>query len=241
MILRDLILINEKISRDIYRLVVESDSFQNSKPGQFVQLQIDPEIFTLRRPFGIAGIDENRVEIFYRVVGRGTKFLTNKKSGEGIDLLKPLGNGFNFDSAEKIFLVGGGVGLAPLLFLSRKAVNKKIHVFAGGRTQDDLFWKELFNGEFTGFVSDRFPFDELEKFAHDESPDLICTCAPEIMMRGVARVAKNLKIPCQVSMEKRMACGVGACLGCSIDTIHGRRKICKDGPVFNSEEVFFDE
>lgn len=241
MILRDLIVENSPVSRDIYRLIVESESARDSKPGQFVQLQIDPEIFTLRRPFGIAGVDleKDRVEIFYRVVGRGTKFLTTKKSGEEIDLLKPLGNGFNIEDARKIFLVGGGVGLAPLLFLSRRAPDKQIHVFAGGKTQDDLFWKDLFAREFTGFVGDRFPFDSLETFLRDESPDLVCTCAPEIMMRGVAEVSKKLGIPCQVSLEKRMACGLGACLGCSIDTTRGRRKVCKDGPVFNSEEVFF--
>ena len=240
MILHDVIVTNHAVSKDIYRLVVENETIsRTAKPGQFVNLQIDSELFTLRRPFGIAGVDRRtQVEIFYRVVGRGTNFLTTKQPGESVDLLSALGHGFDVEKAEKIFVVGGGVGLAPLLFLCRESAGKKIHVFAGGKTAEDLFWKNFFRMEFTEFIGDRFPFDDFRKFVEADPPDLIVTVAPEIMMRGVAKIADEFKIPCQVSLEKRMACGLGACLGCSIDTIHGRKKVCKDGPVFYSSEVF---
>ena len=235
---------NVEAAKNIYRLTVKADI--NGKPGQFVQLRLPSNEFTLRRPFGIASINDGQVKMFYRVVGNGTNFLTDCKSGEYINILGSLGNSFDIADGEKILLIGGGMGLAPLLFAASEA--KSVDVFMGGRNAEEvIFWQDEFkdfvdnifvmtdDGSYgnKGFVTDFLP-DALKNNHYDK----ILVCGPEIMMRKVAAIAKKYNIACQVSMEKRMACGLGACLSCSIDTIHGRRKVCKDGPIFNAEEVF---
>ena len=235
---------NIETAKNIYRLIVEAD--MSGKPGQFVQVRLPSDEFTLRRPFGIASISGGQIKMFYRVVGHGTKILTSCKSGEIINLIGPLGNGFEIVDDEKNLLIGGGMGLAPLLFAAKKS--KSADVFMGGRNAEEvIFWQDEFknfaenifvmtdDGSYgsKGFVTDFLP-ETLNKTHYDK----ILVCGPEIMMRKVAKIAKEYHIACQVSMEKRMACGLGACLSCSIDTIHGRRKVCKDGPIFNAEEVF---
>lgn len=235
---------NIETAKNIYRLIVKANL--SGKPGQFIQVRLPSDEFTLRRPFGIASINGDQVKMFYRVVGDGTKFLTNCKSGDNINILGALGNSFDIADGEKILLIGGGMGLAPLLFAASEA--KSADVFIGGRNAEEvIFWQDEFknsaenifvmtdDGSYghKGFVTDGLP-DALNNSHYDK----ILVCGPEIMMRKVAAIAKEYNIACQVSMEKRMACGLGACLSCSIDTINGRRKVCKDGPIFNAEEVF---
>ncbi len=235
---------NIEVAKNIYRLVVNAEI--SARPGQFIQIRLPSEEFTLRRPFGISSVDNAQIKMFYRVVGHGTKFLTSKKTGNELNLLGPLGNGFDIDADEKILLTGGGMGLAPLLFAANFSNNADI--FIGGRnSQEVIFWQNEFknfsknifvmtdDGSYgsKGFVTDFLP-DALQKNFYQK----ILVCGPEIMMRKVFETAKDFKIPCQISMEKRMGCGLGACLSCSIDTIHGRKKVCKDGPIFNAGEVF---
>ena len=201
----------------------------------------------MRRPLGIASTIGGKVKIFYRVVGRGTEFLSTRKVGERLNILGALGNGFT-PSDGKVLLVGGGMGLAPLLCAAEKFNSD---VLIGGRNQSEvIFWQEEFkyfadeifittdDGSFgrKGFVTDLLP----EVLATKNYASIL-TCGPEIMMRGVAKIAAEKNLPCEVSFEKRMACGLGACLSCSIDTVNGRRKVCKDGPVFNAREVFLIE
>ena len=235
---------NIEVAENIYKLVVEAE--MDAKPGQFIQVRLTSNEFTLRRPFGIASNKSNHLTMFYRVVGRGTEFLTSVKAGTVINLLGPLGNGFNI-TGNKILLVGGGLGLAPLLFAASES--KSADVLIGGKNADEAdFWAAEFKNPVDnlyiatddgsvgtpGFVTELLP-----EVLKGNKYDVILTCGPEIMMRRVAELAKENNIPCQVSLEKRMGCGLGACLSCSIDTIHGRRKICKDGPIFNAEEVFY--
>ena len=234
---------NKCVACDIYRLTIEAD--MSGKPGQFIQVRLPSNEFTLRRPFGIAALKEGQVTMFYRVVGRGTEYLTTLQNGELINLLGALGNGFTL-SDGKVLLVGGGLGLAPLIFAASEL--KDVDVLIGGKNAEEAnLWqcefKALVNELFIatddgsagihGFVTELLP-EVLSKNKYEA----ILTCGPEIMMRRVAKIAKENNIPCQVSLEKRMGCGLGACLSCSIDTINGRQKICKDGPVFNAEEVF---
>lgn len=239
------ILSNEKIAEKIFCLTLDAPELAEiSRAGQFVQVKISDE-FTLRRPLGIASTANGKVKIFYRVVGRGTENLSAKKSGETLNILGALGNGFStFDG--KILLVGGGMGLAPLLCAAEKFNSD---VLIGGRTKDEvIFWQEEFHPHVEkifittddgSYAKKGFVIDLLPEVLSAENYSAILTCGPEIMMRGVAKLAAEKNISCEVSFEKRMACGLGACLSCSIDTVDGRKKVCKDGPIFNAKEVFW--
>lgn len=238
---------NVEVAENIFCMEIFSpDLAEISKPGQFVEVQISDK-FTLRRPLGIASTKNNCVKIFYRVVGEGTKFLSEKKVGENLNVLGALGNGFDMEVDGKILLVGGGMGLAPLLSVAEKFEDTEVLI--GGKNKSEvIFWYKEFrplvknffvttdDGSLgrKGFVTELLPSVlELEKYS------AVYTCGPEIMMRGVALEVTAREIFCQVSFERRMACGLGACLSCSIDTAHGRKKVCKDGPVFDAREVFF--
>ena len=241
------ILSNEEVAEKIFKLTVDAPELaESARAGQFVQVKISDD-FTLRRPLGIASTSNGRVKIFYRVVGHGTEILSRRTVGERLNILGALGKGFT-PRAGKILLVGGGMGLAPLLCA---AENFSADVLIGGRTADEVtFWQEEFrphveeifvttdDGSFgrRGFVTDALP-----EILAAKNYSAILTCGPEIMMRGVARQALEKNLPCEVSFEKRMACGLGACLSCSIDTVDGRRKVCKDGPVFDACKVFGGE
>ena len=238
------ILANDKVAEKIFRLTVDAPELaETARAGQFVQVKISDD-FTLRRPLGIASTAGGKVKIFYRAVGRGTETLSRRQAGERLNILGALGNGFT-PRAGKVLLVGGGMGLAPLLCAAEQF---SADVLMGGRTAAEVaFWQEEFRplveeifittddgsaGKY-GFVTDALP-DVLAK----KNYAAVLTCGPEIMMRGVAKLAAEKNLPCEVSFEKRMACGLGACLSCSIDTVGGRRKVCKDGPVFDASEVF---
>ncbi len=238
------ILSNEEVAEKIFRLTLAAPELAEiSRAGQFVQVKISDE-FTLRRPLGIASTAGGRVKIFYRLVGRGTENLSKKKSGERLNILGALGNGFS-PCNRKILLVGGGMGLAPLLCA---AENYSADVLIGGRTSDEvIFWQEEFRPHVEkifittddgSYAKKGFAIDLLPEVLSAENYSAIFTCGPEIMMRGIAKLAKEKNLPCEVSFEKRMACGLGACLSCSIDTARGRKKVCKDGPIFDAKEVF---
>jgi len=238
------ILSNEEVAEKIFRLTVDAPELaKNSRAGQFVQVKISDE-FTLRRPLGIASTAGGTVKIFYRVVGRGTEKLSTKQAGETLNILGALGNGYS-NFGGKILLVGGGMGMAPLLCAAEKF---SADVLLGGRTKDEvIFWQEEFR-PYVGkifittddgsYAKKGFAIDLLPEVFSAENYSAILTCGPEVMMRGVAKFAAEKNIPCEVSFEKRMACGLGACLSCSIDTVDGRKKVCKDGPVFDARKVF---
>ena len=235
---------NAQVAEKIFRMTLDAPELaETSHAGQFVQVKIS-DAFTLRRPLGIASTANGQVKIFYRVVGRGTQVLSTRQAGEQLDVLGALGNGFT-PRDGKILLVGGGMGLAPLLCA---AENFSADVLLGGRNSSEVeFWCEEFRPNVEeifvttddgsvgvyGFVTDALP-DVLAK----KNYSAVLTCGPEVMMRGVAKLALEKNLPCEVSFEKRMACGLGACLSCSIDTVDGRKKVCKDGPVFDARKVF---
>ena len=239
------IISNRCVVDNVYKLVVAIENI-SARAGQFVQLKLPSNEFTLRRPLGIADLARDRLTMFYRIVGRGTQFLSTLRAGTQLELLAPLGNGFNFRVGEKILLVGGGLGLAPLIFAARQSQNASVVIGGKNRSEAEV-WRNEFDGAvsemfiatddgslgFGGFLTELLP-DVLSAKQYD----LICVCGPEIMMRRTAELALQHNIPCLVSLEARMGCGLGACLSCSIDTRNGRKKICKDGPVFNAENVF---
>ena len=241
------ILSNEEVAEKIFRLTVDAPELaKNSRAGQFVQVKISDE-FTLRRPLGIASTAGGTVKIFYRAVGRGTEKLSARRAGECLNILGALGNGYS-NFGGKILLVGGGMGMAPLLCAAEKF---SADVLLGGRTKDEvIFWQEEFcphvgkifvTTDDGSYAKKGFAIDLLPEVFSAENYSAILTCGPEVMMRGVAKFAAEKNIPCEVSFEKRMACGLGACLSCSIDTVDGRRKVCKDGPIFDAQKVFGGE
>ena len=238
----------EELAPGVFMLIVQAPSIaNNAAPGQFVEIRILHDAFTLRRALGIVAADRSNgsIAFIYRVVGRGTRALSKLKKGDVVNLLGPLGNSFSMGYAHPL-IVGGGMGLSPLFFYAA-AMQGKADILMGGRTKEELFWKDLYSGMGEIFITTDdgslgkkgFVTEYLSELLSAGKYDGVVVCGPEIMMKNVAKLAKEHDVPCLVSLEKRMACGLGACLSCSIDTLNGRKKVCKDGPVFSAEEVFF--
>ena len=244
------VLENVPIADGIYRMVLHAQLLAiEAQPGQFVMvMKPDDQATFLRRPFGIADADPaaGTITIIYRLVGRGTRAFTKMKQGELLSVEGPIGHGFTLREGRQL-LVGGGLGIAPLIFLAKSLPEKPLFLI-GGRNEKEIFWKDLLaplaekiyvttdDGSFgtKGFTTTLLP-DVLKK----EQPAGVVTCGPTIMMKGIAEIVKASGLPCEVSLEKRMACGIGVCLGCTFETTAGtRKKVCVDGPVFPAEEVF---
>ena len=219
-------------------------------PGQFVNVQVSQRTAPLlRRPLGVAGVDKNygAISMIYRIVGDATNILADVCSGDRLSVVGPLGHGFDC-SAKHPLLVGGGTGLAPLLYLADTFVEKGIRpdVLMGGRTADDLFWKDMYLDlvERMGLTTDDGSLGtegtvmaELPLLLRRIPYDCVYVCGPAPMMKAVSAAVLEKGIKCQVSLEKYMACGLGACLSCSCQGIGKRVKVCQDGPVFWAEEV----
>ncbi len=243
------ILRQEQRMEQVFELELRCEKISESvNPGQFVQLGLPEGEHILRRPLGIARHDaaQKTLTLFYRVVGQGTKRLSAHRCGDIVNVLGPLGHGFS-RQAEHPLLVGGGMGLSPLLSWAAEFPGKA-DVLMGGKTSEELFWqqdfKELVHGLHIttddGSLGEKgFTTQLLPRLLAKEKYDYILTCGPEIMMRSVAGIAKEHNLPCEVSLERRMGCGLGACLSCSVDSTDGKRlKVCKNGPVFPAEMVF---
>ena len=257
------ILAHKKITPHHCMVRVESSYLaKTAKAGQFVEVRcgtgVDP---LLRRPFGIHRIHKNGIEMLYEVVGKGTEILACKEPGDMLDVIGPLGNGFNLrttnDERRTTILVAGGIGVAPMAALAESigsSKNKKIFVLIGARTGSHVVCEVEFKklgcavsvttddgskGR-KGFVTDALK-DLLRTTINDERL-MIYACGPTPMLKAVALLAKEKSIPCQVSLEEHMACGVGVCLGCPVkvrkDLVDTEYKmVCKDGPVFDAEQV----
>ena len=239
------------ISDNVKELVLSAPQIvEQAKPGQFIHLKItDGNDPLLRRPISIASVDLDKglLTLIYRIAGKGTKKLATLKQGDIVNCLGPLGNGFDLN-CQKPLLVGGGIGMAPLIFLAQRLVPCNIDILMGGRTKTEMCWHELFQDivEEIHVTTDDgslgtkgFTVDVLPDLLKTGKYDTIYVCGPHIMMEKVSAIAKEYNIPCQVSLEKHMACGIGACLSCTCQTNDGKRKkVCTDGPVFFAEEVF---
>ncbi len=220
-------------------------------PGQFVNIEIknSSEVF-LRRPFSIFDADyiHNTFSIIVKILGRGSKKLTEIKVGESLSVILPLGKGFTFPKNEdKILLVGGGSGVAPMLFLAKESglVKENVNLLLGAKTNEDHVnveeYAQFGNLYFAtedgslgekGFVTQHSVFrNKLEDY------NKIYACGPEAMMKAIAREAKNASVFCEVSLENLMACGFGVCLCCIEPTIKGNLCVCTEGPVFNINDL----
>lgn len=225
------------------------EAAEAAKPGQFVNLKV-PE-FSLRRPISICEIDKaaGTLRLVFEVRGDGTEKLAAFEEGDMIDMLAPLGNGFAVNPAEKAVVIGGGIGVPPMLELA-KQFSRTARAVLGFRNADASILEEDFRaccadtllytddgskGE-KGFVT-----DGLKELLSREKLDVIYACGPEMMLKNVVRLADSSGIRCQVSMEQRMACGVGACYVCACRMVMNGEEyyghVCKDGPVFDSKQL----
>lgn len=230
-------------------LMTDDKPLPECRPGQFAELRVDktPSVL-LRRPISIHSFDAQKNEIGFlvQVVGDGTRWLASLVEGDRVNVLLPLGNGFTMlDNADaRVLLVGGGVGSAPLYGLAQefKRLGREFVILIGARAVKDLYRRDEFEAlgrvEYTtedgslgekGYVTNHSLLNE--KF------DYIYTCGPKPMMMAVAKYAREHSIPCEASLENKMACGLGACLCCVEDTTSGNRCVCTDGPVFSIDEL----
>ncbi len=229
-----------------------SSALPEMHPGQFVQVRIDDSPTTyLRRPISINMVDYERDEILLLVaaIGEGTRRLVRKKPGEKVNCLLPLGNGFTMPRStdERVLLVGGGVGIAPMLFLGKRLVEMGVRpsFLLGARTADELLEKNMFSelGDLYLTTEDGSEGEKGYVTNHsilkEKQFDRIATCGPKPMMMSVARYAKQNDIACEVSLENDMACGLGACLCCVEDTTDGHVCVCTQGPVLNIKKLLW--
>ena len=234
---------NKTIAKDVYLLRLSGDTSEITSPGQFVNIQLDG--FYLRRPISVCDCNENELTLIYKVVGRGTQKLSEMNTGEPLNILTGLGNGYDTSkSGDAPLLIGGGVGVPPLYLLAKKLRNsgKKVSVILGFNTKDEIFFENEFkalgcdvtvctvDGSYgvKGFVTD----------AMNKSYSYFFTCGPEPMLKAVY---KKSVTEGQFSFEKRMGCGFGACMGCSCKVITGYKRICKDGPVLEKGELIWED
>ena len=256
------VLWNDRLTPSCYKIGLRApDSFLTAIPGQFIMLrlgdQMDP---LLRRPFSIHQLiirDDvfKGIELLYKVVGAGTQKLAQLHSGDRVDILGPLGNGFYIaEHVQRVFIVAGGIGVAPMLFLISYLLEKSIdrsqcHVFIGGKSKADLLCRDDLSdlGVSVCTTTDDGSFgdqclvtDPVEIEISDAKPDVIYACGPMQMLSCVVGIAEKHGIECQVSIETMMACGMGACLGCAIESrkepdryLHA----CRNGPVFDANTL----
>jgi len=237
-----------------YRLIdIESpDIAAEAKPGQFINISCGPDV-VLRRPFSIHRVEKSkRIQVLFSILGIGTKWLSFRQKGEKLDLIGPLGNGFSIEpESNKLLLVAGGTGIAPLVFLAQTALNdnKAIKLVLGARTISCLYPRQLLPDGILTLVTTEDGSEgregKLTDFIGDymEWADQIYACGPLGMYQSISEQIRRgqSRKPVQVSLEVRLGCGIGACFGCSIKTKKGMQKVCHDGPVFNIDEVIWEE
>ena len=231
---------NKKIARDVYLMVLEGDTSAITASGQFVNIRLDG--FYLRRPISVCDYDEKTLTIIYKVVGQGTEAMAGLPCGEKLDVLLGLGNGYNLEkSGDAPLLIGGGVGVPPMYNLCKKLIaqGKKATVILGFNTKEEIFFEDEFralgadvyittvDGSYgtKGFVT-----DVMKNLTYT----YFFTCGPMPMFKAIESTAATSG---QYSFEERMGCGFGACMGCSCKTKYGNKRICKDGPVLEREEI----
>ncbi len=221
-------------------------------PGQFVEVKVDksPSTF-LRRPISINYVDRelNELWLLVAMVGEGTREMAKLNVGDTLNCVLPLGNGFTMPTAknQKILLVGGGVGVAPLLYFGQmiKEYGAEPIFLLGARSSKDLLELDLFKKVGRVYITTEDASEGEKGFVtnhsilQNEKFDQISSCGPTPMMKAVAKFALQANIPCEVSLENKMACGVGACLCCVEDTKEGNLCVCKDGPVFNINNLLW--
>ena len=235
---------NEALTPLIYEMHLAGDVSGVTRAGQFVEIALDG--LYLRRPISVCNYEEGELTLIYKVVGKGTDLMSQMAEGTQLDVLTGLGNGFNIDhECKRALLVGGGVGVPPLYRLTRDLIarGKEVTVVLGFNTEAEIFYAEKFEEAgakvilatadgsvgIKGFVTNAIAESGVEA-------DYFYSCGPLPMLKALCQ---NLEIDGEVSLEERMGCGFGICMGCSIQTTKGAKRVCKEGPVFKKEEVIW--
>lgn len=233
---------NTALTDSVYKMILKGDVSEITAPGQFVNIKLDG--LYLRRPISVCDVSGDELTIIYKTVGKGTKQMAQMKQGT-LDVLTGLGNGYDMSlSGDAPVLLGGGVGVPPMYLLAKKLIEqgKKVSVVLGFNTKSEVFYEEEFralgahvtvtavDGSYgiKGFVTDALKNINYTYFY---------TCGPEPMLKAVYKASETSG---QMSFEKRMGCGFGACMGCSCKTITGYKRICKEGPVMMKEEILWE-
>ena len=246
------VIVSQKcIGTDIYDMVLSfPKGAKEAKPGQFIAMYCEDGTKLLPRPISICGIDaeKGRLRVVYRIAGEGTRLFSEMKEGDSLEVMGPLGNGFTIKD-KKAVIVGGGIGIPPMLELARQLSCEKTVVLG---YRDELFLKEEFDSCADVVVATEdgscgtkgTVIDAIK--AAQVSGDIIYACGPMLMLKALAEYADEYGMEAQISLEERMACGIGACLGCICKTKEkdhhtnvNNTRICKDGPVFDAKEVVF--
>ncbi|WP_368489873.1 dihydroorotate dehydrogenase electron transfer subunit [Clostridium sp. BJN0013] len=242
---------NRQISENLYELEIQGN-FEGI-PGQFYMLRCWDMEPVLWRPISIHYMDEKRIVFLYHVTGRGTKKLSSLKSGDQMKILGPLGNGFYIKDIirKNIAIITGGIGIAPMLYLAENIREKikadkllyrdyKLDLYAGFR--DNTYCMEEFNSLVDNiYISTETGLEGKKGYITDifnpEKYDVVLCCGPQVMMKKVVNMCREKQVTVYVSMENRMACGIGACLVCTCNTIGGNKRVCRDGPVFLGTDI----
>jgi len=255
-----IVIFNTEVKSGYFLMEIKAPAIaRQAKPGQFLTIRCgDATSPLLRRPFGFHRINDSGFQVLYEVVGKGTRLLSELKPGNKVDTLGPLGNGFTIpDKPKDIIIVAGGIGVAPLVALAEKAVDsprsiahRKPLVLLGARAKNGILCEREFKKlgcEVKVSTDDGSQghkgrvTDLLEDFLStiDYRLSTIYACGPKAMLKEVAAIARKRKVKAYASLEERIACGVGACLGCAIETRSGYKLVCKDGPVFKLDEIIW--
>lgn len=249
---------NQKLNDKYYLMEIRCEELvREAKVGQFVMINTRHQDYThdplLRRPLGIAGVNGNKFSLVYMVVGKGTRLLSEVQKGEEISFSSPLGNSFTVEEKKRVALLGGGIGIAPVLWLAKtlKDNNCMVDLYYGGRTVDDVVLLEDLkectdhlivttddgSAGIKGLVTD--PFGE-----NANSYDIAYACGPKGMLKTVSEISMGAEVPVEVSLDERMACGLGACLGCIIYVKEGeetvQKRCCVEGPIFDGSKVVWE-
>ena len=235
---------NTALTQSVFKMVLKGDVSAITAPGQFVNIQLNG--LFLRRPISVCDLGTDAFTIIYKAVGKGTEQMSHMQVGETLDVLTGLGNGYDLSvSGSNPVLLGGGVGVPPMYLLAKQLIaqGKTVKVILGFNTKEEIFYEEAFkalgadvtvttvDGSYgtKGFVTDVLKELDYSYFY---------TCGPEPMLKAVYKTSTTSG---QMSFEKRMGCGFGACMGCSCKTITGYKRICKEGPVMRKEEILWED
>lgn len=249
----------EQLKEDIFKFSVKADEIiKIAKPGNFIEIRVNDDIEPfLRRPISIYNMDKDKgiLEFIFQVKGKGTKILSRKHEGELIDIVGPLGYGtFKYENFENLAIIGGGIGVFPLYELAKNAKNenKNVNIYLGFRNKELVVLEQEFRNvsnkliittDDGSYSQKGFAIDFLKKDVEEGKIDCIYACGPLPMLRAVRNFAIEKNIPCQISLEERMACGLGVCLGCAVKKSKNSQEapeywhVCKAGPVFQAKDV----